>query len=128
MKRVLIDTNIYSLAMRGDSSVLTHLQQIDQIGFSSISIGELISGFKGGNCLEKNRHELNQFLDSPRIKIFPVDAETADYYAEVLLQLKKAGTPIPTNDIWIAACAFQHGYKVFTRDQHFEKIAGLMLL
>ena len=128
MTRVLIDTNIYSLAMRGDSSVLTHLQQIDQIGFSSISIGELISGFKGGNCLEKNRQELNQFLDSPRIKIFPIDAETADYYAEVLQQLKKAGTPIPTNDIWIAACAFQHGYKVFTRDQHFEKIAGLMLL
>lgn len=128
MKRVLIDTNIYSLAMRGDESVISRLQQIHHIGFSSISIGELLSGFKGGNSIEKNRTELNQFLDSPRVTIFSVDAETADYYSEVLQQLKKAGTPIPTNDIWIAACAIQHGYSVFTRDQHFGKIAGLILL
>lgn len=127
MKRVLIDTNIYSLAMRGDASVIAHLQTIDHIGFSSISIGELVAGFKGGHYLEKNRQELHQFLDSPRVKIFPIDAETAEYYAEVLQQLKKAGTPIPTNDIWIAACAIQQGYKVFTRDQHFERITGIIL-
>lgn len=128
MMRVLIDTNIYSLAMRGDKEVIDHLRRIDQIGFSSISIGELWSGFKGGNNLDKNRSELHQFLDSPRVVIFPVDAETAEYYAEVLQQLKKAGTPIPTNDIWIAACAIQHGFKVLTRDKHFKHIAGLHLL
>ena len=128
MMRVLIDTNVYSLAMRGDKAVIEYLQRIDQIGFSSISIGELWSGFKGGNNLNKNRTELHQFLDSPRLKIFTVDAETAEYYAEVLQQLKKAGTPIPTNDIWIAACAIQHGFKVLTRDKHFSHIAGLILL
>ncbi len=128
MMRVLIDTNIYSLAMRGNKTVIEYLQRIDQIGFSSISIGELWSGFKGGNNLNKNRTELHQFLDSPRLKIFTVDAETAEYYAEVLQQLKKAGTPIPTNDIWIAACAIQHGFKVLTRDKHFSHIAGLILL
>ena len=128
MMRVLIDTNIYSLAMRGDKEVVDHLRRIDQIGFSSISIGELWSGFKGGTNLDKNRSELHQFLDSPRVVIFPVDAETAEYYAEVLHQLKKVGTPIPTNDIWIAACAIQHGFKVLTRDKHFKYIAGLHLL
>lgn len=128
MMRVLIDTNIYSLAMRGDNEVIDYLRRIDQIGFSSISIGELWSGFKGGDSLDKNRSELHQFLDSPRVIIFVVDAETAEYYAEVLQQLKKAGTPIPTNDIWIAACAIQHGFKVLTRDKHFKRIAGLHLL
>ena len=56
MMRVLIDTNIYSLAMRGNKTVIEYLQRIDQIGFSSISIGELWSGFKGGNNLNKKSH------------------------------------------------------------------------
>jgi tRNA(fMet)-specific endonuclease VapC len=126
MKKVLIDTNIYSLAMKGDQPVIEHLRKIDKIGISTISIGELFSGFKGGVREEKNKEELNLFLDSPRISIHPVDVETADFYASILKNLKSAGTPIPTNDIWIAACAFQHGYKIFTKDKHFDLIPGLL--
>ncbi len=128
MKKVLIDTNIYSLAMKGDADVVAALRKIDSIGFSSISIGELFSGFKGGGREAKNREELHDFLDSPRVAVRPVDADTADFYASILNNLKIAGAPIPTNDIWIAATAFQYGYKLFSFDNHFTKIPGLMRL
>lgn len=128
MRKVLIDTNIYSLAMKGDTSVVGALRKIDVIAFSSISVGELYSGFKGGNRETKNREELNLFLDSPRVVVHSIDVETADFYASILNNLKIAGTPIPTNDIWIAAVAFQHGYKIFTKDKHFSLIPGLTIL
>ncbi|KJS33152.1 MAG: twitching motility protein PilT [Desulfatitalea sp. BRH_c12] len=126
--RVLIDTNIYSLAMKGDGDVVNALRKIEQIGFSTISIGELLSGFKGGNREQKNREELSLFLDSPRVVVHPIDEGSADFYAAILNNLKAAGTPIPTNDIWIAAVAFQHGYKLFSKDTHFHLIPGLVPL
>ena len=128
MKRVLIDTNIYSLGMKGDDQVVNALRKIDRIGFSTISIGELYSGFKGGRREAENRSELNIFMDSPRVFVHPVDVETADFYAAIRDNLKSAGTPIPTNDIWIAAVAFQHGYKLFSKDRHFKLIPGLVQL
>ena len=128
MKKVLIDTNIYSLAMKGDKDIIDTLRKIDQIGISTISIGELFSGFKGGEYEEKNKNELDIFLDSPRVIILTIDVETADYYASILNDLRKKGTPIPTNDIWIAASAFQNGFKLFSKDKHFNFIPGLIQL
>ena len=128
MKKVLIDTNIYSLAMKGDGNTVDALRKIDRIGFATISIGELYSGFKGGNSEKENREELNIFLDSPRVVVHPIDTMTADFYASILNNLKAAGTPIPINDIWIAAVAFQQGYKIFTKDKHFNLIPGLVQL
>ena len=128
MKKVLIDTNIYSLAMKGDDNVVDALRRIDLIGFSAISVGELYSGFKGGSRKTGSREELNIFLDSPRVVVHTIDVESADFYASILNNLKVAGTPIPTNDIWIAAVAFQHGYKIFTKDRHFNLIPGLAKL
>ena len=128
MNKILIDTNIYSLAMKGEANVVNTLRRIDQIGFSAISIGELLSGFKGGSRETENREELNIFLDSPRVIVHSIDEGTADFYASVLTNLKVAGTPIPTNDIWISAVAFQHGYKIFSNDKHFNLIPGLVQL
>ena len=128
MKKVLIDTNIYSLAMKGEANVVNLLRRIDQVGFSTISIGELLSGFKAGSRETKNREELNIFLDSPRVVVHSIDEGTADFYASILTTLKAAGTPIPTNDIWIAAVAFQYGYKIFSNDKHFNLIPGLVQL
>ena len=127
MKKVLIDTDIYSLAMKGDVTVVNALRKIDQIGFSAVSVGELFSGFKGGRREDKNREELNIFLDSPRVVVHAIGVDTAEFYASILNNLKIAGMPIPTNDIWIAAVAFQHGYKLFTKDKHFESVPGLVL-
>jgi tRNA(fMet)-specific endonuclease VapC len=126
MKKVLIDTNIYSYAMKGDAEVTNHLRQVDVIGMSTISLGELLSGFKGGRREEKNRNELNVFLDSPRVVVHSIDEGTADFYASILDNLRNAGTPIPTNDIWIASVAFQHGYKLFSKDKHFSHVPGII--
>lgn len=126
MMNVLIDTNIYSLAMKGDANVVDMLRKFDRIAFSAISIGELFSGFKGGKQEGKNREELYFFLDSPRVVMHDIDVGTADFYGSILNNLKVAGTPVPTNDIWIAAVAFQHGYRLYSKDKHFNLIPGLV--
>jgi tRNA(fMet)-specific endonuclease VapC len=128
MRRALIDTNIYSLAMRGDPGVLERLQRLDDIGFSVVSLGELLAGFRGGNREAHNRAELDRFLASPRVRLLGMDGETADFYASIVQGLKRAGTPIPTNDIWIAALALRHGLPLYTRDAHFGAVAGLVLV
>jgi len=128
MRRLLIDTNIYSYALKGDDGVVEVLKKSEQIGISVISIGELLSGFKGGGREQKNREELGIFIDSPRVVVHSVDEDTSEFYAEILNNLREIGRPVPTNDIWIAAVAFQNGLKLFTKDEHFKAIAGLSLV
>jgi len=128
LKSLLIDTNIYTYALKGDPEVVSVLQQAHEIGISAVSIGELLSGFKAGKKEQENRHELEEFLDSPRVRVYGIDEETAEFYAEVLNNLKKKGRPIPTNDIWIASLAFQHGQPLFSKDKHFEAVPGLVMV
>ena len=128
MRRLLIDTNIYSYALKGDGDVVDVLRKAEEIGFSVISIGELLSGFKGGGRELKNREELETFLDSPRVVVYSVNEDTSEFYAEILHNLRKIGKPVPTNDIWIAAVAFQNGLQLFTKDTHFKTTAGLSLV
>jgi len=128
MRRILIDTNIYSHAFRGDEDVTATLRKAGEIGFSVISMGELFAGFKGGGREKDNIEELEEFLDSPRVVVYKVDDQTSGFYASVFDNLKEAGAPIPTNDIWIAAIAFQHGLELFTKDTHFQRVAGLSLI
>jgi len=128
MKGALIDTNIYTHALKGDPETVTVLQQTREIAICSVSIGELLSGFKAGSREKKNRAELAEFLDSPRVRLYGIDEDTAEFYATILNELRKKGEPIPTNDIWIASVAFQHGFPLFTKDRHFEHISGLILI
>jgi tRNA(fMet)-specific endonuclease VapC len=128
VKKLLIDTNIYSLALKGDESIVEVLREIDEIGFSVISIGELLSGFRQGGMERKNRQELEQFLNSPRVVIYHIDQDTTEFYSQIVTNLRQIGKPIPTNDIWIAAVAFQNGLKLFTRDSHFQAVPGLFLV
>lgn len=127
MNRILIDTNIYSLALRGATDVVAILRQVCHIGISIISIGELLSGFMGGTKEQNNRQKLGQFLDSPRVCLYAIDENSAEHYSSTLNQLREQGTPIPTNDIWIAAIALQHGLPIYTFDKHFSYIAGLLI-
>ncbi|MCW5213060.1 type II toxin-antitoxin system VapC family toxin [Desulfobulbus sp. TB] len=126
MNAILIDTNIYSEAMRGNQEVVAVLRRVPHIGFSSISVGELLSGFKSGNREEKNREELSVFLNSPRVTVYTVDENTAEHYSSVLHKLRKKGTPIPTNDVWIASVALQYGLPIYTMDKHFRQVEELM--
>jgi len=104
------------------------LRKADEIGFSVISIGELLSGFKGGGKERKNREELEIFLDSPIVVVYSVNEDISEFYAEIFINSRRIGRTIPTNDIWIAAVAFQNGLKLFTKDTHFKAIAGLFLI
>jgi len=128
MKQALIDTNIYSNALKGEKDAVFLLKELSLIGISTISIGELLSGFKGGRKERENRRELEEFLDSPRVRIFSVDEDTAQFYAEILSELRTKGTPIPTNDIWIASVALQRGLPLCSKDGRFRKVKGLVLL
>ncbi|CAB1064728.1 hypothetical protein D1BOALGB6SA_9525 [Olavius sp. associated proteobacterium Delta 1] len=128
MKNLLIDTNIYTDALNGKVDVIKVLQRAPKISICSISIGELLSGFKAGSKEDKNREELEEFLDSPRVQLHTIDEETAEFYAEIKNGLRKKGKPIPTNEIWIASIALQHGLKLYTNDRHFKYVPGLMLV
>lgn len=128
MNNILIDTNIYTSALRGDHETIVVLQRAASIVVSSITIGELLSGFKAGNKEKQNREELAEFLDTPRILVYGIDEDTAEFYAEILNNPRKTGKPIPTNDIWIAAVAFQYGLHLFTKDKHFNYVPGLPLV
>ena len=125
MKRVLIDTNIYIEVMFGNPEIVRKLQKVDMIGLSAISIGELLASFKIRKKQSEQVSQFEEFLDSPRVKLCSVTYSTADFYSEIYLRLRKAGTPIPTNDIWIAATALEHGFRIFTLDKHFQNIAGI---
>ena len=114
--------------MKGDPATITILQQAHEIAICAISIGELLSGFKGGNREQENRQELDEFLDAPRVKLYGVDENTAEYYAAILNDLKAKGRPIPTNDIWIAAVSLQQGLRLFSRDRHFHFVSNLLLV
>jgi len=128
IKRVLIDTNIYSELLRGNKSVADLLKKPDLIAFSVISIAELLSGFKNGGREKENLEELDRFIYSPRVVIYDIDSETSEFYAKIYDELKRSGDPIPTNDLWIAALTLQHGTKLFTLDKHFSKVRGLFLI
>jgi tRNA(fMet)-specific endonuclease VapC len=75
----------------------------------------------------KNEVELRRFLGSPRVGLLDVTEETAERYAVILNGLWQAGTPIPTNDIWIAASAMEYGLNVLTTDEHYQKIPQIIV-
>jgi tRNA(fMet)-specific endonuclease VapC len=127
MTPILIDTNAYVAFKRNDPSMIEIVQHAEILAISPIVLGELISGFECGNKTKKNRDELHQFLESSRIKIFSLTAETANFYSRIYASLRKKGTPIPSNDMWIAAQALEHGCILCSHDKHFKAVEGLIL-
>lgn len=127
MSRILLDTSAYSAFMRGDSNIKSVIQAAEEIYLNSMVLGELITGFIRGKNERKNRKELQEFLTSPRVGVLPVDQETSERYAVILCSLMEKGTPVPTNDVWIAASAMQYGLKLLTTDAHYKKISQIIL-
>jgi len=94
----------------------------------AVVLGELRAGFRLGTRYEKNESELRTFLSNPVVRVLDVDDDAAHNYAEIVVALRKKGTPMPTNDIWIAALAMREGATVLTFDAHFESITRLAVL
>ena len=125
MRPILLDTNAYTAFMLGAAEVIDVVAHADKLCLNSVVLGELLGGFAAGTREPKNRAELARFLDSPRVEVLAVTAQTADSYALVYAGLRRKGQPIPTNDLWIAASALEHGAALLTRDAHFSHIDGL---
>lgn len=128
MKAVVVDTNVYCNAMRGDPAVAKLLRQTEKIILPVIVIGELFAGFKGGGRERANKDQLRAFTATERVRVADVTTETAEFYSLVVTRLREKGTPIPTNDIWIAAITMEQGTGLATSDSHFRKIDGLYLV
>lgn len=127
MPRRLLDTSAYSVLIRGSQSILALLQEADEIYTTPIILGELHAGFRADSRRKENEQRLSRFLSSPRVRIATIGDETSFNYAEILNYLKTAGLPVPTNDIWIAASAMQHGLRIVTTDIHFTRIPQVLV-
>jgi tRNA(fMet)-specific endonuclease VapC len=127
LARALLDTSAYSAFMRGHEEIKNAMQRVDDVYVSATILGELQAGFLRGTHRRKNERELETFLASSRVHVVDVDRETATRYAVILNALRKAGTPIPTNDIWIAASAMQHGLSIVTTDAHYRHVEQVIV-
>lgn len=128
MIAVALDTNAYSDAKRGNAEAMAIVRSADVLAIPVVVVGELLAGFGLGRREHRNRAELSAFLRSPRVRVLDFTVATADRYAAVLRRLRDLGRPIPTNDLWIAASALEHGMSLFTRDAHFDDIIGLRVV
>ena len=122
MSRLLLDTTAYSAMRRGDQRLLEPIQEATEIVLSSVVIGELLYGFAGGRLEPGNRRLLREFTESERVRIVDIDGETAEHYASIRNYLRGKGTPIPTNDLWIAALVVEHDLTLYSRDAHFKHL------
>ena len=120
--RYVLDTSAYSHFMRGDREVADLIDEAEWIGVPSVVLGELWTGFLLGRRLQDNERELREFLSNPAVEEIVVDARVARIYAEIVVTLREGGTPLPANDVWIAACAAATGVSVLTYDAHFRHI------
>jgi len=123
VSRVCLDTSAYSNFCRGCEQVVEILDRARNVYVPAVVLGELRAGFTLGRRRDANEVQLQRFLAEPVVEILDIDDEASSVYADLWVALRSAGTPVPTNDVWIAAVAVRHGATVLTYDHHFELIA-----
>ena len=129
--RIAIDTNRYRDFTEGLPEAVERFRAAEQICVPFAVLAELRAGFLAGALAPRGRAStagaqnakvLTAFLNRPRVRILWPDEETTHQYALLWNQLRSQGTPIPTNDLWIAALTIQHDLLLYTRDAHFDKL------
>lgn len=123
--RLVLDTSAYSHFRAGDARVLDLIARAEVVLISTVVLGELEAGFLLGRREKENRTLLADFLAEPFVSIRQVTPAIARFYGRVFTELRRAGTPIPINDIWIAATALDCGGHLLTFDSDFQAIAAL---
>ncbi len=123
--KLLLDTNRLSDALLQDDAVLDLLETAEAIYVPAVALGEIRSGFLSGRRAADNEARLSWFLSQDGVSVLAIDGAISHRYAQVHDRLKRRGKPIPTNDLWIAAIALEHGLVLYTRDAHFKHVAGL---
>jgi len=127
MKKIVIDTNVYSGILKGTIDHQTIFEQYDTIIIPTIVIGELRAGFALGNKARQNEEDLQKILKNNNVQILTVEVTTTTFYATIFKELRKKGKPIPTNDIWIAAICLEHDATMATVDKHFSYVSSLKM-
>jgi len=120
--RLLLDTNRITDAFRGETRTIEQLEAAQEIWLPFVAVAEVRAGFLGGSRTAANEALLDTFLGMKRVATLYADRETLGVYARLFVQLRRAGTPIPTNDLWIASLAVQHDLTLVSRDGHFDKL------
>ena len=126
--RIALDSNRYADFCRGEARAVETLRSADEIFLPLVVLGELRAGFANGTRRSENERILTRFLASSRVRVLLPDEQTTHFYADVYAGLRKAGRPIPTNDLWIAALVLQHDLVLFARDAHFDHVPRLAKL
>lgn len=124
--RILLDTNRYGDFCKGVPASVTAVVSAERVFLPFVALAELRAGFRAGTQGRRNEETLERFLASPRVEVLYADEATVGAYAGLFAQLRRQGTPIPTNDLWIAALAVQHGLALHSRDAHFDAIPQLL--
>lgn len=119
---IALDTNAYSDFAIGEPSRIAVIRAASRVYLPLIAVAELRLGFQRGAKSQKNEAALQRFLRSPRVELLAADLTTTYHYAQLGNQLRQQGTPIPMNDLWIAALVVQHGLILCTTDAHFDHL------
>lgn len=127
MIRLCLDTSGYSRLMRGHPPLQKRLEEADEILLPATVLGELHAGFLAGSRAAENAALLAEFRRQPGVIAIDITDNVAERYGAVVAELRRQGTPIPTNDIWIAAAALENGGRVVAYDDHFRKVPGLLV-
>ena len=123
---LILDTNALSAFADGDPGLRRILEPEYDLALPAIVLGEYIFGIRQSRFHVRPEAWLRS--NRELFLILSVGPETANRYAEIRLELKSAGKPIPTNDLWIAALAREHGLPLASRDKHFKLVRGLKLV
>ena len=123
--RIALDTNRYVDFCRGDVDVVAIVRRAESVNMPFVVLAELRAGFRCGTVGRRNEAMLVRFLASSRVIVRYPDEQTAHTYAGLFAQLRAQGTPIPTNDLWIAALTVQHDLLLCSRDRHFDHLPQL---
>lgn len=125
--RVVLDTSAYSRLRGADDTVISLLAAAEVVLVPTVVIGELEAGFRLGTRLADNQARLGEFLREPFVGELPVTRDVASRYGQLFAELRKAGTPVPVNDVWIAATTLDAGAHLITFDRDFERFPSLSL-
>ena len=123
-----LDTNTYSAFLAGNAAATKRLAQAENVWMPAPVLGELRAGFAKGSKTATNEVMLQEFLGSKHVHVMPIGEAVTRCYAKIFDQLRKAGTPIPTNDLWIAACVMHSGFPLYSLDAHFKHVDGIELI
>jgi tRNA(fMet)-specific endonuclease VapC len=124
--RLALDTNRYTDLCRGEAVVVTLVERAEEVLVPFIVLAELRAGFAVGARGVENERVLRRFLMKQGVTVLFADEQTVEQYVSVFRQLRRQGTPIPTNDLWIAALVLQHGLVLCARDRHFDHLPQIV--